>query len=163
MSILIENEGEITIKSCICMLESGDASRWWRVGYNFRLICHHSFVTLDKLTFIIHRENIQERTWMIKGSLHFQTMSLYFISAVGCSVLLESHSMIHYRKRKNTLNNSIGMLQQHMYGFIASIMCNPPNNPVTYLLLSLLYQYANRGSGNNLLIHIVRNEDTTWL
>lgn len=54
VSILIENEEEITIECCIYMLESRDASRWQSVSYNFRLICHHSFVILDKLTFTIH-------------------------------------------------------------------------------------------------------------
>lgn len=28
MSVLIENERKITTENCICMLESGDASRW---------------------------------------------------------------------------------------------------------------------------------------
>lgn len=36
VSILIENEREITMERCICMLESGDASTWWGMSYNFR-------------------------------------------------------------------------------------------------------------------------------
>lgn len=54
MSVLIENKEEITIERYICMLELRDASTWWRMSYNFRSSCHHSFVSPDKLTFIIH-------------------------------------------------------------------------------------------------------------
>lgn len=36
VSILIANEREITIERCICMLESGDASRWCGMSHNFK-------------------------------------------------------------------------------------------------------------------------------